>query len=61
MLNYQLITYLLVKVQEPLRAVDVVKWSKAGDSTIYTHGVGPQLSSRGQEQPMGIWTTDEHL
>jgi hypothetical protein len=57
----QLITYLLVKVEEPLWAVDVVKWSKASYCTIYTHGVGPKLSSWGQKQPVGVWTTDEYL
>lgn len=49
MLNYYLIAHLSVKVEEPLWAVDVVKRSEAGDSTIYTHGVSPQLSSGGQE------------
>lgn len=54
-------THLAVEIQEPVLTVDVPEGGKALDRAIHTHGVVPQLSSDGHEQPVRIWTTDKHL
>jgi len=51
--------YLVVEVEEALRAIDIVKRSKARNWSINVHWVGPEFSPRCKEHPMWGNTTDQ--
>lgn len=58
--NFLRRSHFVVEVEEALRAVDIVKRSKARNRPVNVHGVCSEFSSRGEEHPMGRNTTHQN-